>query len=76
MAGSNGSAHAAFGLHLGERTLELRAPLVPAERLHQELHPVLVLVLVVAEAVEHAHDRLGDVQHLLDRQELVQHADR
>ena len=44
---------------------------IPAERLDQELQPVRLLVLVVAELVEHADDRFGDVEHLRRRQEVV-----
>ena len=55
-----------------ELAVELRREAVPAERLDQELQPVALLVLVVAEAVEDAHHRLGDVEHLGGRQELVQ----
>ncbi len=59
-----GQGGAAFRENACELALELVAPALPAERLHQELHPVARLVLIVAQALEHAHDRLGDVQHL------------
>ena len=44
---------------------------VPAQRLDHELHAVALLVLVVAELVEHAQHRFGDVEDLGRRQELV-----
>ena len=50
----------------------LLAPARPAQRLDHELHAVALLVLVVAEALEHAQHRLGDAQDFRGRQELVQ----
>ena len=67
---------AAFGAHRRERVVERRAQRLPSHRLDQELHPVALLVLVVAARVKHANHRLGDVQHLLDRQEIEQHRRR
>src|SRR5262245_39039073 len=59
-----------------ERGVEFRLPLLPAERFDQELHPVALLVLVIAQLVEDAYDGFGRIEHLRDRQELEQHAAR
>src|SRR5262249_14880693 len=57
--------------HLLQRLVELLAPGGEAEAPHEELHAVLLLVLVIAEAVEHAQDRLRDLEHLAGRGEVV-----
>ena len=63
---------AALGAERLELLVELRLEAVPAERADQELQAVALLVLVVAEPVEDADDRFGDVEHLAGRQELEQ----
>ena len=55
-----------------ELLVELRLEAVPPERAHQELQAVALLVLVVAKTVEDAHDRFGDVEHLVHRREREQ----
>src|SRR4029079_5580767 len=62
----------AGGADAGEIALECGAKALQSERLHQELHAVALLVLVVAEAMEHAHDRFGNREHLTRRDELEQ----
>src|SRR5690242_8460942 len=57
----------------GEFLLELGAEALPSHLPHDELDSVPLRMLVVAVLVEHADDRLGGVQHLIDRQELVEH---
>ena len=52
------------------------APAIPPERLDHELHPVALLVLVVAEPLEHAQHRFGDAKDLGRREELVKDAGR
>jgi hypothetical protein len=69
-------ARAALGAELVEGLLERRVPALPGERLHEELHPIRLLVRVIAIAVKHADDGLGDVQHLASRQEVVQQVAR
>ena len=72
-SGSNGSgAPPAARKPSSSRSNSARKPSQP-ERLDEELQPVALLVLVVAEPVEDADDRLGDVEHLAGRQELEQH---
>ena len=58
---------------LAKALLEARAVAVPAKLLHDELHPVPLRMLIVTEAVEDTHNRLCDVEHLLDREEVVEH---
>ena len=70
---SNFKRPPAFGANRRERVVECRAKRVPSHRLDQELHPVALLVLVVAARMEDANHRLGDVQHLRRRQEVEQH---
>ena len=50
---------------LAQRFLELRSPHREAQRADEELHAVLLLVLVVAEPVEDAEDRLRDLEHVV-----------
>src|SRR3954463_3700751 len=56
----------------GELALGLLAPPRPAERLDHELHAITLTMVVVAEALEDAQDRLRDAEDLRCRQELVQ----
>ena len=72
MVGVEGQGRAAFGAEGGEGGLELLAPALPAQLLDEELHPVALLVLEVAEAMEDAQDRLRQLEDLARRQELEQ----
>ncbi len=65
-------ARATGGLDFGQGAVDLGAPAIPAERLDEELHPVALPVLAVAQPVKHAQDRLGDVQDFAGRQEREQ----
>ncbi len=56
--------------------LVLLPPPVPPERLDHELHPVALLVLVVAEPVEHAQDGFGHAEQVRGRDEFVQDTGR
>src|SRR6266536_2816606 len=56
--------------------LELRAPPVPAQLADQELHPVALLVLEVAQAMEDAEHRFRDLQDLARGEEIEQLAGR
>ena len=49
---------------------------LPAERLDEKLHPVHVLVFVIAEAMEDAYDGLGDVEEIAGGRELVEQVAR
>src|SRR5206468_3741613 len=62
--------HAAALAHLRELRFDERAPLLEAQLADQELHPIALLVLVVAQAMEHAQDRLADREQLAGGQEL------
>ena len=64
---------ATLGAERQELAIEFGLEPFPAERLDQEFQAVALLVLVVAEAMEHAHDRFGNVEHFPDGQELVEH---
>jgi len=64
---------AAFLLELVEALLETRAVAVPAKLPHDELHPVPLRMLIVTATVEDTHNRLCDVEHLRDREEVVEH---
>ncbi len=72
-SGSNGSGAPPSARNAAQLALELRLEPVPSERAHQELQTVPLLVLVVAEPVVDADDGFRDVEHLADRQELVEH---
>ena len=61
----------ALGLARSERAVVLGLPAIPAERLDHELHPIPLLVLVVAELLEDAQHRLGDAQDARSRHEVV-----
>ena len=68
--GIEGQARRSRRHDLGQRPLELRPPRLPGHGPDQELHPVPLLVLVVAEAVEQPNDRLGHGQDLAGRNEF------
>ena len=69
-AGSNGSGAPPSARNCASSRSNSVLEALPPDRLDQELHPVLVLVLIVAEPVVDADDGLGDVEHLADRQEV------
>jgi hypothetical protein len=56
--------------------LVLGVPYVPAELLDHELHPVALLVLVIAPFLEHAQHRFAHSKDLRRRQEFVDDARR
>src|SRR5262249_11761248 len=64
-----GAAPGAEGLQRGR---PLRAPSFPAQLADQELHPVPLLVLAVAEPVKHAEDRLRHVEDLACGKKVVE----
>ena len=71
-AGRSGSRRAALAAELRQLVPVLLDEAIPAHRLDEELHPVALLVLVVAVAVIDADDRLGDVEHLARRDERLE----
>src|SRR3954451_985944 len=56
----------------GELAIVFLAPPRPAERLDHELYAITLTMVVVAEALEDAQDRLRDAEDLRCGQELVQ----
>ena len=60
-------------LEFRQRLFIALAEAVPAERLDRELQTIARGMLVIAEPVEDAHHRLGHVEHLFDRHEVVEH---
>ena len=65
----------AAGSAVSSRSYSSRQRVQP-ERLDHELHPVPLLVLVVAEPLEDPQHRFGDAEDLRRRQELVQQPGR
>jgi hypothetical protein len=76
MIGRERERCSAFFLEGLQLLLELGPPAVPAQLADQELHPVALLVLEVAEAMEHADHGLRHLEDLARGQELVQQAGR
>ena len=75
--GRTAAARAALGAHVGQSSASNSARQASQPRvLDQELHPVALLVLVVAEAVEDAQHRLGHVEDLARGQELEEQPGR
>ncbi len=68
--------HDALGAARRQFFLVFLVPLLPADRLDQELHAVALLVLVVAHPVEHTEHGFRNTAGLADGQEFVEHARR
>src|SRR5918996_735298 len=60
----------AIRFRAGELVEHFAAEALPPERLDEEFHPVPLLVLVVAQPMEHANDRFGDGEDAIRRQKL------
>jgi hypothetical protein len=66
----------ALGPEFREALVEPGAEGVPTHHLDGELQTIPLPMLVVAKPMEHADHGFGDVQHLFDGQELVEHVPR
>ena len=69
-SGSNGSCAPPDAWN-SESFLRYSARSGPIRSACEELQPVRLLVLVIAELVKDAHDRLGDVEDLASRKKVV-----
>lgn len=76
IVGTEGELRAALDTNTLPLPFVLLAVALPAERLDEKLHPVLVLALAIAEAMEDADDGLSDVKDLASGRELVEQVAR